>query len=90
MPTSTNSGAAREGRTTSRACGLARGFRAVFVFGLAAALSYATALLVVLRLYRKGYAIRQKSAHASQSTATNLELAPLGEQRTCACSCTSC
>jgi hypothetical protein len=89
MPTSTNSGAARVGRTTSRACGFARSFRAVFVFGLAAAMSYATTLLVVLRLYRKGYAIGQKSAHASRSAATNLELASLGEQRACACSCTS-
>lgn len=45
------------GRTASMVFGLPQPFRAAFLIILALALTYATALLVVVHAYRKGYGI---------------------------------
>lgn len=60
MPGSLGSKVARMGKTASRASGPAPNFRTVFFIGLAAGLSYTTALLVVVYFYRKGYGISGK------------------------------
>lgn len=55
MTGSIGSGAARAGRTTFSALRTALTFRALFLTGLALAVSYATVLLAVICMYRKGY-----------------------------------
>lgn len=72
MLRSTGAKVARAGRTTSRVFIFALNFRAIFLIGLAVALSYATMLLAVVYLYRKGYGIVGKPELALQSMATSL------------------
>ena len=55
MTGSMGSGAALAGRTIFRALRAALTFRALFLTGLALAVSYATVLLAVICVYRKGY-----------------------------------
>ncbi len=58
---------ARMARTASMVFGRALNFRATFLTIVAAALSYATMLLIVAYLYRKGYGIVEKPELARQS-----------------------
>ena len=67
MLQSVESKVAWAGRSTSRVFGPALNFRAAFLALLAMALSYGTALLVVVYTYRKGYGIVGKLELALQS-----------------------
>jgi len=60
------------GRITSRFFGPVMTFRAAFLAILAVALSYGTALLAVLYLYRQGYGIVGKPELALRSMAKSI------------------
>ena len=57
---STGSRAARASKAVTRVLGVALIFRGLFLAGLTLALSYATVLLIVIHLYRKGYGVAGK------------------------------
>lgn len=69
MPGSLGSKVAHVGKTASTAPGPALNFRTVFFIGLAAGLSYATALLVVVYFYRRGYGTSGKPDYRLRSMA---------------------